>query len=595
MNACERPEGDEVRSKPDGGFTPLSVTQIAMIWTAYLVEGLRIGLIEVRVYLAAHELVQTRKTEQHTRRIAFLAWKKDPKGPCPKPVVPHYDLRELAALVGEPTEKVSRAVARLEASGLLSFTPSRIAFAVEPEDLRVDSTDPFYEMLRKLSPASGWKRFVPVPRRILRVLAETGSRSLLASVLGFTIRCCWYFANGKRYTFQGRCKSSWIADCFSISLASTKAMRAFLVSIEFLRVLETSQAEMNEKGGLFLVNPEFDSSSAPETERLEAGKRGAADELLVAVDPTWHRLSGTDVADLARQMTPSEEGIFGQPQTKLEPISGQPPAFYKEDKEISSVRHKDQEQASCPEAGKAASAAGDQESWPAAKPPGPGLYIDKVGKGTENPPETWGRVHITAQDLRDTGRVLDLYELSVSAGVLKASDHAELKFMGFVERARLKATANPGGFLRRLVEGDLAIHITDSQWETARRRLLAYRYEERGDPGIPFRLKPPPEREKTPKPKDPAAEKAVKALEAQTRARREAEENLDRRVSEFWNGLTTEEKETHKARALAEANWFLRREYQRCLKQKNEGGARLYLDAAVHGLCEKIVTGQGKN
>src|SRR5947209_6360066 len=111
MNACERREGEEVRGKPDGGFTPLSVTQIAMIWTAYLLEGLRIGLIEVRVYLAPHELVHTRKTEQHTRRIAFLAWKKDPKGPCPKPVVPHYDLRELAALVGEPTEKVRRAVA----------------------------------------------------------------------------------------------------------------------------------------------------------------------------------------------------------------------------------------------------------------------------------------------------------------------------------------------------------------------------------------------------------------------------------------------------------------------------------------------------
>jgi hypothetical protein len=602
MNACERPE--EKRSKPDGGFTGLSLAQVSMIWTAYLLKEVPVGLLEVRCYLAAQELVQTRKTEQHVRREAFLAWKKGRSGPCPKPVEPHYHPEELCGLLGEPLETVSRAVAHLEKTGLLTFTESRISFAAGPQELQVPCTEPFYEMLRKLSPGGGWKRIVPVPRRILRVLAETGSRSLIATALGFVIRCCWYFANEKRYTFTGRCKSSWIARSFSISLASVKAMRAFLVSVEFLRVLETSQADMNEKGGLIVVNPEFGSAeqtpaAEDETQELKTEKPAEADELLVAVDPTWHRLSATDVSELAREMTPASELGFGQPPPKPEPILGHPPGSYKEDQKESSVRHENQNQVACPVSGKAAaSAAGNQESWPAAKPPGSGLYFDQVGKGTGNAPETWARVHIGADDLRDTSKVLALYELACSAGVLTRSDHAELKFMGFVERARLRATGNPGGFLRRLVERDLETHITDDQWDAARKRLIAFRYGPlRGD-SLPAPERPQSEMISAgpkPPPKVPAAGPPRRVLVSAETIRKAAEEKLNQRVAEFLSSRTEEERETLKAQALANADRFTLSQYKLRLREKNAEGATLYLKAMLQGWCEKLLSNPGVN
>jgi hypothetical protein len=45
-------------------------------------------------------------------------------------------------MVGELLDKVTRAVARLEVIGLLTFKRSRISFAGEPDELTVDSTAP---------------------------------------------------------------------------------------------------------------------------------------------------------------------------------------------------------------------------------------------------------------------------------------------------------------------------------------------------------------------------------------------------------------------------------------------------------------------
>src|SRR5262249_479391 len=48
------------------------------------------------------------------------------------------------------------------------------------------------------------------------------------------------------------------------------------------------------------------------------------DDTLV-VNPTWHRLSGTDVGELVRETTPSEELDSGDPGVDLGSVSGEPP------------------------------------------------------------------------------------------------------------------------------------------------------------------------------------------------------------------------------------------------------------------------------
>jgi hypothetical protein len=619
----ERNTDAGARSKPDGGFTGITLTQIAMIWVSYLTAGIAIGIVEVRAYLAALELVQRRKTEEHIRRRLFTEWKKTRQGPCPKPVEPHYRLEELSTLMGEPLEKVRRAVKRLEETGLLTFTPTRISFAMEPEELQVESTAPIYEMLRTLSPRGGWNRIVPLPRRIITVLAETGSRSVIATVLGFVARCCFYFSKEKKYTYVGRCKSSWISESFGISLAATKAARSFLVSIEFLRPLETPQLEMNKKGGLVQVNPAFgtsqeinldevtseasstQTSANPETPdegaqepKLEeilrqpdsAGTSAALekDELLVSVDPTWHRLSGTDVSSIARTLTDDEERKFSQPSAGIASISGQP--IYEEEKE-SSARLINQNQASCPAAGKATRP--DQTSKPSAEQSGSGICSDHEGQGLQR---TWATLHITSEDLRSTETLLDYYDLACQAGVITRSQNSELKFIAFAERARLRGTSSPGGFLRSLVEKDLVNHLTEAQWECANRRINAFRYG--GTPPRDFTNAEPsralsegvlPEGRET-GPKDPAAASLAQSLKARELQRKESEEKRNRKIAEFIISRTPEEKEKLKAEALANAEPFIVNQYERCLREENAQGAKLYLDTLIYGWCEKMLS-----
>ena len=59
------------------------------------------------------------------------------------------------------------------------------------------------------------------------------------------------------------------------------------------------------------------------------------------------------------------------------------------------------------------------------------------------------------QDLRDTGRLLDLYEQAVSLGLVTASEWGRLRFVAAAEHARVIGTKNPCGLFVRLVRGGL--------------------------------------------------------------------------------------------------------------------------------------------
>jgi hypothetical protein len=197
----------------------------------------------------------------------------------------------------------------------------------------------------------------------------------------------------------------------------------------------------------------------------------------------------------------------------------------------------------------------------------------------------------------DTARILSIYELACSAGVLTRSDHAELKFMGFVERARLRATGNPGGFLRRLVERNLETHITDAQWEAANRRLIAFHHgPPRGD-SVPVLQRPPSEMisAELKAPKDPAAGTPRRVVVSAETVRKAAEEKLNQRIAEFLRSRTEEEKETLKAQALANADKFSLSQYKLRLREKNVEGATFYLNAMLHGWCEKLLSNPGVN
>src|SRR5262245_33077655 len=92
--------------KPEGGFQFIAVRQLCAVWCAY--EVARIRLFDVRVWFAAQELVARRCQLRAERR-------------------PIYACDELARVVGGVGD-VLASIHRLQASGLLTWTPHRITF-----------------------------------------------------------------------------------------------------------------------------------------------------------------------------------------------------------------------------------------------------------------------------------------------------------------------------------------------------------------------------------------------------------------------------------------------------------------------------------
>src|SRR5262249_35775875 len=63
--------------------------------------------------------------------------------------------------------------------------------------------------------------------------------------------------------------------------------------------------------------------------------------------------------------------------------------------------------------------------------------------------------HVVSEDLKDTGRLLDLYGQAVGVGLVKASECDRLRFVAAAEHARIVGTKNPCGLFVRLVRGGL--------------------------------------------------------------------------------------------------------------------------------------------
>jgi hypothetical protein len=86
------------------------------------------------------------------------------------------------------------------------------------------------------------------------------------------------------------------------------------------------------------------------------------------------------------------------------------------------------------------------------------------------------------EDLKDTGRLLELYEQAVEQGLVTASEHDRLRFVAAAEHARGIGTRNPCGLLARLVRGGLLHFVTYDDEVAASARLR--RHLHRGIPEV---------------------------------------------------------------------------------------------------------------
>jgi hypothetical protein len=134
------------------------------------------------------------------------------------------------------------ALEELSACGLLDW--SEACIAVSPDG---------HELGRAIARETGTSasRPVPIPRRIIRLLARHGKPSEVVATLAHLIRCL--FKRGRTITTRGFVRAEWVARVFGVSLRAVYGARRWLSSLGVLDQVPVHQLVMNRHGALFRV------------------------------------------------------------------------------------------------------------------------------------------------------------------------------------------------------------------------------------------------------------------------------------------------------------------------------------------------------
>ena len=165
----------------------------------------------------------------------------------------NYRIEEIRELVGGVGgEHLRRSLARLGGAGLLKFSQTAIEFTQPNADALGEELDDLAGMF-ELVP--NHRRLVPVPRRIVRLIAGGARRVVIATILGHLLRCL-YYRRGLCFP-DGSCKATWIADVFGVNARNVKSARKHLVAIGWVTPVKTHQLHLNRFGQRARINLEW--------------------------------------------------------------------------------------------------------------------------------------------------------------------------------------------------------------------------------------------------------------------------------------------------------------------------------------------------
>ena len=416
-------------SKPEGGFRFLTVFELVLLWRAYKTGLIR--LADLRVYFACQEM--------DARRCVRV---KKPN--C-------FTLEELGKLVGLAPKRAKQSLRRLEAAKLLAWSEERLEFASPTATVLSEKLPGFAEMLGKIP---NHRRRIPTPRRILRLLAGGARPSLIAAVIGHMLWCLYYREG--RCEPRGRVKASWIAEVFEVDLRRVKEARGELIEMKWLVPLEAGQIARNKWGGHFEINLNWSRlKTLPEPFILNETNFNSPVPLFEAPAPaiSAHAVS-SDIS--AGQKSPP-------PTARFAPKS--PPPL--DNRKPLTEEKRDQK----PACGGAEKASGNfsipiepRKSLAASKP---------LKAKTLLPPSL---SDVLSEDLKDTGRLLELYQQAVKLGLVKDCEGDRFKFVAAAEHARVVGTKNPPGLFVRIVRSRLWSYVTQDDEDAAQVRLKRHFY-----------------------------------------------------------------------------------------------------------------------
>lgn len=229
--------------KPEGGFRFINAEALLTTWMMYR-RGV-VQFMDLRVWFGCWELTSRRCSLRKGQR-------------------PRYTVEEIHRLVGGVGgEYLRNSIARLERAGLLSWQESAVQIQPSPDQLPVDLRE---ELGAKLDLIANHRRKVPVPRRVIRLIAKRGKRVEIATIVGHLLRCLYY--RDGRCVPDGRCKASWVAEVFEVDLRNVKAARKHLIAQGWLIPRPSSQSQLNRWGPMFTVNLAW--SPKPGRQKLES-------------------------------------------------------------------------------------------------------------------------------------------------------------------------------------------------------------------------------------------------------------------------------------------------------------------------------------
>lgn len=220
------------RRKPAGGFVFITGTALLSAWWAY--RSAIITLLDLRVWLTCFELVARRCGAQRGSPRVYTA-------------------REAMVLTGSKSENsIRRSIGRLRRAGLLVWSASEITVG---QGLLTESDADQAELIGFVEQVKNHHRRIPVPRRMVRLLARDGTKVAMATAFGHMLRCLYY--RDGRCRPSGICKASWIANVFGVDVRNVKAARRDLVQRGVLTMERRSQWFLNRYGPVVTVNLEW--------------------------------------------------------------------------------------------------------------------------------------------------------------------------------------------------------------------------------------------------------------------------------------------------------------------------------------------------
>lgn len=261
-----------------GRYVKIDSMELCCVWT--LARAGRLRALDVRVWLATREARERRKGTDASR--------------C------KYDTAELAQLCKSTEGKVRFSLRRLEAECVVTWGEHPF-FISDVHELSAKHAAAAIAMRAQI-PAQ--RRFFPLPRRVLRFLAQGSNRTLQATVFAHLIRCV--FMKRSRWHSKGACKASWAARAFGVSSRSIVRARGQLEQeLKWLRRVPAPQWYQNAHGGRFEVQLDWGLDETAARTKVERCKSTTGE--------------GTGMSDQSLEVSPppaSKSGEMSAPDSK---------------------------------------------------------------------------------------------------------------------------------------------------------------------------------------------------------------------------------------------------------------------------------------